>query len=186
MARVSGNLSSYHEAGHSVIALLLGSLPETVSIHPDDESNGRMEYLPVEARVITESIMFGNTEADRQRVLAFLLANAAGAAALCLYMRGNRVSLDNRNSWATFHGSQDFDRAVSLMGSAKRLLTVSLVDVADEAFDLLEQPDIWTAVEHVAKDLRQFGELDYRGIYDAVWNYDAIRTQTIVDRLNWR
>jgi hypothetical protein len=46
------------------------------------------------------------------------------------------------------------------MGSAKRLLTVSLDDIADEAFDLLEQPHVWAAVGHVAADLRRFGELD--------------------------
>jgi ATP-dependent Zn protease len=64
---MTDQLCAYHEAGHSVIALLLGSLPETVSIRPDGDSGGHTEYLPVESRQITKSIMFGNPEADRER-----------------------------------------------------------------------------------------------------------------------
>jgi hypothetical protein len=184
MATVSDNLSCYHEAGHAVVSLLLGQLPETVSIRADDESSGRMEYLPIEARQITKSAMFGRTAEDRQRVMQFLVANAAGPAAQAMHMRkGSRANLDNKTSWETFAGGGDYDRAISVMNSAKRLLHVSLEDIADEAFDLLEQPDIWAAVTHVAEDLRRFGELDYQGIFDAVHNRDAIKTQSIADRI---
>jgi hypothetical protein len=38
-------------------------------------------------------------------------------------------------------------------------------------------------VEHVVKDLLRFKELDYEGIRDAALYHDAIRHQTVVDRL---
>ncbi len=53
----------------------------------------------------------------------------------------------------------------------------------EEAFDMIERPEIWSAVKHVADDLLRFGELDYEGIRDAVLYHDAIRHQTVADRL---
>jgi hypothetical protein len=41
-------------------------------------------------------------------------------------------------------------------------------------------------VEYLAADLLRFKELDYAGVRDAVYNHDAVRSQSIVDRLNWR
>jgi hypothetical protein len=107
--------------------------------------------------------------------MRFFIANAAGPAAQALHMRGTRSHLDDETSWKAFDGGQDFARAVSLMTAAKRLLTVNLETIPDEAFDLLEQLGIWSAVGHVAQDLLRFGELDYQGIYDAVHVPDAIQ-----------
>jgi hypothetical protein len=67
-----------------------------------------MEYLPIEARQITKSAMFGRTEKDKQRVMQFLVANAAGPAAQAMHMRqGRRANLDSKTSWETFAGAGD-------------------------------------------------------------------------------
>jgi hypothetical protein len=167
-------LVSYHEAGHSTVAFLLGSMPEEVTISPDGDSSGHMSYLPVEARIITESAMFGRTQADRSRVMKFLVTNAAGAAAQALYQRGTRGGLFDQVGWEVFDGKQDYERTVSIMHTARGLLHAKLDDIVSEAFDLLEQPGVWASVEQVAGDLLRFGELDYTGIRDAVMFNDLI------------
>jgi len=170
-------LIAYHEAGHATVAFLLGALPETVTIRSDGESAGHMAYLPVEARSITKSVVFGRTPEDRQRVMAFLVANAAGACSQALYQRrGTRAGLFDQVGWEVFDGGQDYERTISIMHAARGLLhaNVYLADVVAETYDLLEQPGVWSSVEQVAGDLVRFGELDYEGIRDAVMFNDLI------------
>jgi hypothetical protein len=183
-------LTSFHEAGHAAISLLLDEFPDGASIRaeelPEGLSLGHTRYLPVEARLIAEAALFGNTPADRDRVMRYLVALAAGPAAEAFHMRGSRTIFLDQQSWETFGGAMDFRQAERVFGKARGLLDADLDDIVSEAFDMLEQPSVWSGVEHLAADLRRFGELDYEGIRDAVLNHEAIRTQSIVDRLNWR
>lgn len=133
---------------------------------------------------------------DRAQLLRFLDLHAATMARTTLSYamehleKGERELLDQA-SWETFGGGQDYAQAKRVTGAARSLFrpdrfNTDLDNIVDEAFDLLEEPGVWRSVEHLASDLLRFKELDYAGIKDAVLNYDAIRTQTIVDRLNWR
>jgi hypothetical protein len=176
-------LSAYHEAGHCVVSLLLGELPDNASIRAEGDSLGHTSYLSVEARAIAEAAVLGSTQADRDRVMAYLIGLAAGPAAQALYMRGTRTNFLDQMSWETFGGSKDYQQAERVTGTARGLIYVDADDVVSEAFDMLEQPEIWSAVTHVANDLLRFGELDYDGIRDAVMYHDAIRHQTVADRL---
>jgi hypothetical protein len=177
-------LSAFHEAGHATLSLLLGELPDSASIRIEGDSLGHTKYLPVEARAIAEAAVLGSTQADRDRVMAYVIGLAAGPAAQALYMRrGDRINFLDQYSWKTFGGSKDYRQAERVMGTARSLIDADMDDIVEEAFDTLKQPEIWSAVEHVARDLLQFGELDFEGIRDAVWYHDAIRHQTVADRL---
>lgn len=77
-------------------------------------------------------------------------------------------------AWGIFGGAMDYPLAVSVTEKAGKLLHVGLDDVVNEARDMLEQPEIWSAVEQVAGDLLRFGELDYTGVRDAVMFNDLI------------
>jgi hypothetical protein len=177
-------LSAFHEAGHATLSLLLGELPDSASIRIEGDSLGHTQYLPVEARAIAEAAVLGSTEADKDRVMRYLVGLAGGPAAQALYMRhGDRTNFLDQDSWATFGGVKDYQQVERVMGHARGLLYADLDDVVDEAFSTLEQSEIWSAVTHVADDLLRFGELDFEGIRDAVMYHDAIRHQTIADRL---
>jgi hypothetical protein len=183
---VVDKLSAFHEGGHAAISLLLDEFPDEASIRIEGDSLGHTSYLPVEARLIAEAAVTGSTQADRDIVMRYLVALAAGPVAQALHMRGSQTIFFDQTSWETFGGGQDFAQAERVMGKARGLLDSDLDDIVSEAFDMLEQPGVWSSVEHVAADLLRFGELDYEGIRDAVLNHEAIRTQSIVDRLNWR
>jgi hypothetical protein len=161
---MTDRLSAFHEAGHAVISLLLGELADSASIRAEGDSLGHTRYLSVEARAIAEAAVRGSTQADRDRVMAYLVGTAAGPAAQALHMRGTRIDFLDQASWETFGGSRDYQQAERVIGKARSLLVADMDDVASEAFDLLEQPGIWSAVKHVADDLLRFGELDYEGI----------------------
>jgi hypothetical protein len=167
-------LTAFHEGGHAAISLLLGEFPEEASIRTEGDSLGHTRYLGVEARAIAEAAVLGSTKADRDRVMAFLISSAAGPAAQALKMRGSRTIFFDQTSWETFDGGQDFAQAKRVMGAAGRLLDADLDDIVSEAFDMLEQPEVWSSVEHLAADLLRFKELDYAGIRDAVMNHDLI------------
>jgi ATP-dependent Zn protease len=49
---MTDRLSAFHEAGHAVISLLLGELPDSASIRAEGDSLGHTRYLSVEARAI--------------------------------------------------------------------------------------------------------------------------------------
>jgi hypothetical protein len=176
-------LSAYHEAGHCVVSLLLGELPDSASIRAEGDSLGHTRYLPVEARAIAEAAVLGSTQADRDRVMAYLVGLSAGPAAQAFYMRGAPINFLDQTSWDTFGGSKDYQQADRVMGKARSLIYADMDDIISEAFDMLDQPEIWSAVTHAANDLLRFGELDYDGIRDAVMYHDAIRHQTVADRL---
>jgi hypothetical protein len=182
---MSEELSAFHEAGHAAISVLLGELPEEASIIEQGQSDGHTTYLPVEARAIAEAA-FGGTDEDQARVTAYLVGLAAGPCAQALHMRqGRRLEMAEPDTWEIFDGGQDYAQLERVLQAAS-WLDVEPGDIVEEAFDLLEQPDIWSSVEHLAADLVRFKELDYVGIRDAVLNHQAIRHQTVVDRLNWR
>jgi hypothetical protein len=180
-------LTAYHESGHATIGLLLEKSPEDVSIQfrDTDSSEGHTRFLS-EAGVIIRAAGQGNVDFARDRTMASLIATAAGPAAQAMHMRGGRTYFLDRDSWEIFGGVRDFEAAEGILGMTRQFVHADLDDIVEQAFDLLEQPEIWAGVEHVTKDLLRFKELDYEGVRDAVLNHDAIRTQTIVDRLNWR
>jgi hypothetical protein len=167
-------LTAYHEAGHATISLLLGEMPDSASIEVQGDSLGHTAYLGAEATAIARSAVLGSTDADRDRVSAYLVGLAAGPAAHALKMRrGYRVNFIDADSWSTFGGGQDYAQLQRVLGTARRLISADADSILDEAYDMLEEPGIWTSVEHVAKDLLRFGELDFEGIRDAALNYDV-------------
>jgi hypothetical protein len=182
-----GVLNAYHEAGHAVVGLLLGKSPEETTIRPgDDGSGGHTLYLG-EARSIIAAAERGDVDFARQRTMAGLIATAAGPAAQAMHMRGGRTYFLDRDSWATFGGASDFDAAEWILNATRNFVHVDIDDVAEEASDLLEQPNTWAGVTNVAEDLLRFRELDFAGVRDAAqYPFDyraAIRGQTVVDRL---
>jgi hypothetical protein len=175
-------LTSYHESGHAVVSFLLGEFPDEVTIEPTDDSAGHMSYLPVESRAIAWSAVYGRTQADRDRVMTWVLSTAAGPAAQALFMRrGSRLHFYDQESWELFDGGSDYRRTSRL--TARLDPVPDLEDAVEEAFDILETPGVWAAVEFLAKDLMRFRTLDYQGIEAAIYYRDAIRGQTIADRL---
>jgi hypothetical protein len=169
-------LTAFHESGHATVSLLYGELPDRVTIRADGDSDGHTALLGVEARAILEAAVRGRTRKDRNRVMSYLVGVAAGPAAQARHMRrGVRVNFDNVDTWATFGGSKDFKQlAFFVAGKARGLENVTGESVMAEAQDLLDQPGVWASVTHVAEDLMRFGELDYRGIRDAVMFHDLI------------
>jgi hypothetical protein len=169
-------LTAFHEAGHATVSLLYGELPDRVTIRADGDSAGHTALLGVEARAILKAAVRGRTAADRGRVLSYLVGVAAGPVAQSLHMRrGVRRDFVDRTSWETFGGGQDYEQLQFFVaGRARGLEDVTGDAIASEAFDLLEQPEVWSSVEHLADDLLRFKELDYQGIYDAVMNHDLI------------
>jgi hypothetical protein len=161
-------LTSYHESGHSTLSFLLGEMPEEVTIRPEGNSLGHTRYLSVESRAIAEAAVLGRTSSDRDRVTRFLITTAAGPCAQALYMRGSRTNFIDEKSWEIFDGADDYRKVERVLELAQRLLHVNMDAVVDEAYDLLEQPQVWSGVEQVAGDLLRFGELDYAGVRDAV------------------
>jgi hypothetical protein len=167
-------LTSYHEAGHAAVGLLLDKSPEDVSIQAreNDRSDGHTRFSS-EARVIIRAAEQGNADFARDRTMAGLIATAAGPAAQCLYMRGRTSFLDEK-TWDIFGGGGDFEAAEAIIGMTRGFLYADLDDVVEEAFDLLERPEVWSAVTRVADDLVRFKTLDYEGIRDAVMFGDLI------------
>jgi hypothetical protein len=79
--------------------------------------------------------------------------------------RGVRVNFLDQGTWETFGGSKDFEQLQFFVaGKARGLEDVTGDDVVSEAFDLLEQPGIWAAVESVAAELVRFKTLAYHDI----------------------
>jgi hypothetical protein len=70
--------------------------------------------------------------------------------------QGKRSGFYDKLAWETFDGGQDYAQAVRVMNVAGGLLHVGLDAVLDEAYDMLERPEVWTGVEAVAKDLMRF------------------------------
>jgi hypothetical protein len=171
-------LSSYHESGHATISFLLGEMPEEVTIRaeelPEGLSEGHTRYLGVEARAIAEAAVLGRSPADRDRVMRFLIGVGAGPVAQSYYQRGPGASFMDEEAWSIFGGAMDYRQAVRVTEKAGKLLHVGLDDVVAEACSMLEQPEIWSAVEQVAGDLLPFGELDYEGVRNAVMFNDLI------------
>jgi hypothetical protein len=171
-------LTAFHESGHATVSFLLGEMPEEVTIRaeelPEGLSEGHTRYLGVEARAIAEAAVLGRSPGDRERVTRFLIGTAAGPLAQSYYMRGPGASFMDEEAWVLFGGAMDYRQAVRITESAGTLLHVDLDDVVNEARDMLERPEIWSAVEQVAGDLLRFRELDYTGIRDAVMFNDII------------
>jgi len=174
-------LSSFHEAGHATVAYLLGEMPDRATIHVEGDSLGHTQLLGVEARAIAEAAVRGYGADDRERVMRYLLGLAAGPAAQALHMRqGRRLTFYDQEQWDLFGGSRDYELAGRVMGASGGLFPdvrrrpADLTDIVSEAFDLLEQRSLWSAVGHVAEDLLRFGILDFAGIRDAIESPDAI------------
>jgi hypothetical protein len=180
-------LSSYHEAGHATVSYLLGEMPDLATIHVEGDSLGHTQLLGVEARAIAEAAVRGNGAGDRERVMRYLVGLAAGPAAQALKMRqGRRLFFYDEGQWDLFGGSKDYELAGRVMGASGGLFPdvrqhrrTQLTDIVDEAFDLLQQRSIWSAVGYVAEDLLRFGILDFEGIRDAIEFPDAIQRRGV-------
>jgi hypothetical protein len=161
-------------------------MPDLATIHVEGDSLGHTQLLGVETRAIAEAAVRGSGAGDRQRVMRFLLGVAAGPAAQALHMRqGRRTGFFDQTTWETFGGSRDYEMAGRVMGASGGLFPDSrrrpaqLGEIVDEAFDLLEQRSIWSAVGYVAEDLLRFGILDFEGIRDAIESPDAIQRKGV-------
>ena len=155
------NLSAFHEGGHCVVSLLLGEMPENVSIRAEGDSLGHTSYLPVEATAIARAAMNARTKADRERVETFLLATAAGPAAQALKMRGTPVNFLDQGSWETFGGGQDYRQFELVREKAGSRFRIDRDQIVSEAFNFLDKPRVWAAVKRVAAELIRFKELTY-------------------------
>jgi hypothetical protein len=167
-------LTAYHESGHATVGLLLDKSPEDVSIQAreTDRSDGHTRFLS-EAKAIIRAAGQGNVDFARDRTMAGLIATAAGPAAQCVHMRG-RISFLDERTWEIFGGGGDLEAAEAIIGMTREFLYADLNDVIEEAFDLLEQPAVWSAVTRVADDLVRFKTLDYEGVRDAALFGDLI------------
>ena len=157
------NLIGFHESGHSVISYLLGEMPETVTIRPDDTSEGHTAYLPVLARSLIRSAATGTSKLDQKLIEANLIVRAAGPMAQALHMRGGPpVTFIDKGSWETFDGRTDYEVAQKLRESTrKRLPVFSLDHAAEQAHELLRRRETWESVKRVAAELVRFRELTY-------------------------
>jgi hypothetical protein len=115
------SLIAHHEAGHVTLSYLLGEMPETVTIRPDDTSDGRTEYLPVLARSLIRSAVTGTRKRDQKFIEANLIVRAAGPMAQALHMRGGPpVLFIDKGSWETFDGRGDYEVAEYLRESTRQ------------------------------------------------------------------
>jgi hypothetical protein len=179
-------LSAWHEAGHATVSYLLGEMPDLATIHVEGDSLGHTQLLGVEARAIAEAAVRGSGVGDRSRVMCFLVGLAAGPASQAFKMRqGRRLSFLDQGTWENFGGSKDYEMAGRVMGASGGLFPdvrrrpAQLTDLVDEAFDLLEQRSIWSAVGYVAEDLLRFGILDFEGIRAAIEFPDVIQRRGV-------
>jgi hypothetical protein len=168
------NLVAHHEAGHATISYLLGEMPETVTIRPDDTSDGHTAYLPGRARSLIRSAATGTRKLDQKYIEANLVVRAAGPMAQAVFMRrGSPVTFIDRDSWATFDGRQDYDVADYLREQTRQRLPVfSLEDAAEQAHALLRRRDTWQSVQRVARELMRYQEIDYKLLQFAVLGFD--------------
>jgi hypothetical protein len=120
-----------------------GEFPETASIRAEGDSLGHTAYLSVEATAIARSAVLGRTEADKDRVMRYLVGLVAGPAAQAMKMRGTRATFIDADSWAISGGVNDCRQFERVMGTARRLISVDMEDIVSEAFDLLEEPGVW-------------------------------------------
>ena len=155
-------LSAFHESGHATISFLLGEMPETVTIRPDDTSNGHTGLLPVMARSLVHAAATGTRKRDQKRIEAHLIVIAAGPMAQALHMRGAPVTFLDWRSWETFGGANDYAVAKELRGSTQGRLPVFTLDhAAEQAGALLRRRDTWESVARIAAELIRFKELSY-------------------------
>jgi hypothetical protein len=160
-------LTAFHEAGHATVSFLLGEMPEEVSIKAEGDSLGHTRYLRVEARAIAEAVL-GNTKADQDRVWRFLVSTCAGPVAQSIYQRGPGASFMDETAWDIFNGGGDYRQAQLAFENARGPLNVTLSDVVSDAFNMLGDAGVWSAVEQVAGDLLRFKELDFGGVRNAI------------------
>jgi hypothetical protein len=74
--------------------------------------------------------------------------------------------------WELFGGDRDQKVAEDLRRHAGDLLNIRDLDGAvDSATDLLEQPQIWAAVERVATWLLRYREMDFKELQLAVLGF---------------
>jgi hypothetical protein len=179
-------LSAWHEAGHATVSYVLGEMPDLATIHVEGDSLGHTQLLGVEARAIAEAAVRGSGAGDRERVMRFLVGLAAGPCSQVLKMRGGRrINFLDQTSWDNFGGSKDYEMAGRVMGASGGLFPdarrrpAELEEIVSEAFDLLKQRSIWSAVGYVAEDLLRFGILDFEGIRDAIEFPDAIQRKGV-------
>ena len=140
------------------MSYLWGSFPERTSIRTQGNSLGHTLYLRAESETIARAAVVGTRHIDSQLVMQNLVATAAGPAAEAMVMGDARTY---PFPWTTYGGMRDHQIATTLMTAAGDLLHTSLNDLVEEAFDLLELPRIWTAVDAVARELMRYEELDY-------------------------
>ena len=125
---------AYHEAGHTVVALLLGRNVARVSIVRDDSARGvRVPSFEEDAP--------SDPAAARDKALILL----AGAAAQQVRSPGNPRQPD----------AKDWPRAEALVGSESALETQWARAVA-----LLETPEHWQRVQRIAQALLREHVLD--------------------------
>jgi hypothetical protein len=135
--------TAYHEAGHAVVALLLGRPIHRVSIRPKERWLGTCEFRK------------GRTRPDRDPVETELLILLAGLAAEARQMGEYAWDAADRDLW---HVRALAERRASGPRQVERLER----RILDKVEHLLDRPGVWPAIDRIAEELLLHTEISGR------------------------
>ncbi len=161
--------TAYHEAGHTVAALMLGLEFTYVTIRPDEESVGRIKYKRTRRR--TDFISLFDFCA-RNNIEKTLIAGLAGVVAA----RGLTGEYDWQTASADEEGCRDLIRGTSGSEATHKLYYDYVMSLTQ---DVVAGPASWIQVERLASALLKRGRLSYQEAKDI---FDLPRTPREVRR----
>jgi hypothetical protein len=146
---------AYHEAGHAVMAFVMGVDIDHVSIQADDTTAGHME---------TDKDYWVADFADdpRMATLRMHFCSLAGPIAMNLHLNG-----ECRTALGTSDITDILDTTLMLTTDDK-VAADHLCDLYDKVREILERPDVWAGVQAVAKGLLARGTLSRDQVIEAV------------------
>ena len=151
--------SAYHEAGHSVCAALHGLLGERASIASGEDASS-------EDAGKTQLREPCDVEDRRLNLDGYIIAAIAGSEAQTMAVERGLVPIPDDEKEVTKIRAQlsydpaDLEYVQRLLGETdKGKVRQLLLDAAPQARRMLERPDVWSAVEAVARLLIDHGEV---------------------------
>jgi ATP-dependent Zn protease len=138
--------TAYHEAGHAVMAWILGVKIRSATIAPEREAG-------IAGSVSHEKVLIGKfpeaIDSDRQRIRAekLIMVSLAGPIAQVLY---------NPRSFRRYHAGFDWDRALDLSTMCTESISTTerhIEYLEARTKDHLRNPEKWKLVKKLADEL---------------------------------
>ena len=161
--------AAYHESGHAVIAIVVGISFEFVSIVPDDDRFGllgkvRRRQGPYHLAQSYEGIDPIAVKRDAEQVLLFTLAGRQAERAHLVATHGpNSEEVEAHDEGGSLDGDEEDARELAeyLAAVDGDELEVRLGQASAECARLLDDPEVWAAIETLATALLEASLIDY-------------------------